>query len=59
MKCENRFCIYESKGKCMLESIGIDSLGRCTESIYPDIDEDILNQAKSKLLKDFKKAESD
>ncbi len=55
MKCENRFCIYESKGKCTLDKIYIDSLGMCAECIYPDIDEKILNQAKLKLLKSLEK----
>lgn len=55
MKCENGFCIYQSKGKCILENVVINSLGMCTECIYPDIDEKILNQAKSKLLKYYEK----
>lgn len=37
----------------MLEKVGIDSLGMCTECIYPDIDEKILNQAKLELLKKY------
>ncbi len=57
MNCENNFCIYQSKGKCILDKVSIDSLGMCTECIYPDIDEKILNQAKSKLLKDYEKAD--
>ena len=51
MKCENKFCIYESKGKCTLYEIKIDSLGMCTECIYPEIDEKIINEAKLKTLK--------
>lgn len=45
MKCENSFCIYQTTGKCMLDKVDIDSLGMCKECIYPDIDEEILNQA--------------
>ena len=52
MKCENKFCIYESKGKCTLNEINIDSLGMCADCIYPDIDEKVLNQAKLKLLRE-------
>ena len=53
MKCENSFCIYQSKGKCMLDEVEIDDLGMCTECIVPDIDEEILNQAKEKGLKNM------
>ena len=57
MNCENNFCIYQSKGKCVLGEVSIDSLGMCAECIYPNIDEKILNQAKSKLLMDYQKAD--
>lgn len=53
MKCENNFCIYQDKGRCILNKVSIDSLGMCTECTYPNIDEKILNQAKLKLLKDY------
>ena len=56
VKCENSFCIYQSKGKCMLDKVSINSFGMCTECIYPDIDKEILNQAKQKLLKNYEKA---
>ena len=59
MDCENNYCIYESNGKCLLDEISIDSLGMCTEYIYPDIDEEILNQAKSKFLKTYEKLSND
>ena len=52
MKCENTFCIYQHNDNCMLDHVSIDSLGMCTECIYPDIDENALNRAKSKFLKD-------
>ena len=55
MNCENNFCVYQCKGKCMLDKIEIDRLGMCTECIYPDLDKEILNQAKLKLLKKFQK----
>lgn len=53
MNCENNFCIYQNKDKCILDEISIDSSGMCTECIYPNIDEKILNQAKLKLLKKY------
>ena len=55
MKCENNFCIYQCSGKCILDEVSIDNLGVCTECIYPDIDEEILYQAKLKLLKRYEK----
>ena len=57
MECENSFCIYQSQGKCLLDNISIDISGMCTECIYPDIDEKILNKAKSKLLKKYENSE--
>lgn len=59
MKCENSFCIYQSEGKCSIEKVSIDSLGMCTECIYPDIDEEILNQAKLNLLKKYETLNKD
>ncbi len=41
----------------MLDRIDIDNLGMCTKCIYPNIDEEILNQAKLKLLKIHEKAD--
>ena len=57
MKCENNFCIYQYKGRCVLNKVSINNLGMCSESIYPDIDEKILNQAKSKLLEDYQNSD--
>ena len=53
MECENRFCIYESNGECILDKISIDSLGFCADCLLPDIDEETLKSAKSKLLKKY------
>ncbi len=57
MECENNFCIYQSNNSCILENISIDSLGICTECIYPDIDEKILSEAKLELLKMYGKTD--
>ena len=59
MNCENKFCIYQNEGKCMLNKVDIDSLGMCADCIYPDIDEKVLNQAKLELLREYQKAEHD
>ncbi len=53
MNCENIFCIYQKENKCTLRSVSINSLGMCTECIQADIDKDILDNAKSKLLGKF------
>ena len=53
MNCENFFCIYQSNGKCTVDNIIINSLGMCTECIFPDIDKEILNKAKQELLKKY------
>lgn len=50
MKCDNSFCVYQANGKCVLNKIDIDISGMCTECIYADLDEEILNQAKLKIL---------
>ena len=57
MQCENSFCIYHSGGQCILDTIEVNSVGMCAECIYPNIDETILNEAKSELLKQYEKAE--
>ncbi len=58
MKCENNFCIYQNKGNCIFEKVSIDSLGMCAECIYPDIDEEVLTQAKLRLLKKYEKEDN-
>ena len=57
MNCENSFCIYQSKGQCILETVNINSVGMCAECIYPDIDDDLINQAKLELLKQYEKTD--
>ena len=54
MNCENILCIYQSNNKCILDSISVDSLGMCTECIYPNIDQEILDHAKITLLRQYK-----
>ena len=50
MNCENYFCIYQSKGKCIIEENNIDNCGMCLDCIYPDIEERILTDAKNRML---------
>ena len=58
MKCENSFCIYQSKGKCLLNKVDIDSLEICTECVYPNIDKEVLNKAKLEVLETYKKLDN-
>lgn len=54
MYCENVFCIYQSKGTCILKDINIDNSGMCDSCIYIDLNSDKLEKYKQKLLNDFK-----
>ena len=58
MYCQNKFCIYQSKDKCILNNISIDESGMCTECIYPNIDTNILEQAKNELLKKYEQLDN-
>ena len=53
LNCENCFCIYEENGKCILDNVGLDIMGQCTECIYVNLEHDVLNEAKQKLLKKY------
>lgn len=55
MKCENDFCIYNDQEMCMLNFISLDTIGMCLDCITIDIDNEILKQAKTKLLGQFEK----
>ena len=51
MKCENYFCIYESKGSCILKEISLDVTGTCNDCIYPPINRELLNKEKRSLIR--------
>ena len=53
MNCANIFCIYNLKNKCILKKITINLYGICDDCIYPNIDEKILEEAKTELLKEY------
>ena len=50
MNCENLFCIYKKKGKCILEEIHLDIIGQCKECIYIKIEEKKLEKMKKESL---------
>ena len=53
MKCDNKLCIYNQKGNCILHEITIDVTGVCSECIYPEIEEQVLLLSKLRTLSDL------
>lgn len=51
MFCENYFCIYNKKEKCILKEVSLDFQGRCNECIYINIEETQLKKIKKEQLK--------
>ncbi len=51
MRCENEFCIYQEQGECILDDIKLDIIGQCTDCIYVNIPEEILENFKSEHRK--------
>lgn len=55
MKCENKFCIYNNGNICISsDTISLDDIGMCSEQIYINLDKDILNLEKEKILNSYK-----
>ncbi len=50
MKCQNTFCVYWKKNKCILEEISLDISGQCEDCILIDMDEKFLEEQRKKLL---------
>lgn len=44
--CEHTFCIYQKKGKCLLDAIEVGESGLCRSCIAAPVDEDELALAK-------------
>lgn len=53
VNCQNIFCVYESKGECVLKEVSIDISGACEECIYVAIDNKVLQKEKSNILKNL------
>ena len=51
MNCENIFCIYWEKNKCILDDISLDIIGNCDSCIYIDLSEKELEEYRKKGLK--------
>ena len=46
LSCENKFCIYQKQGKCILKRVQLDIQGNCLDCIYINIEEKILKILK-------------
>ena len=53
MVCLNEFCIYQKDNNCLLDTVELDSNGRCEECIYADIPPQILEYEKEKLREKY------
>ena len=49
MFCSNKFCIFNSFGRCSKYQIEIDNTGHCKSYIYIDISEEDLEKIKRNL----------
>ena len=57
MECENELCIYWQEGLCLLSRISIDSVGLCTQCIYPSFPPEVLERAKRELRERLEREE--
>lgn len=53
MHCDNVFCIYWSEKACMLNKVSLDIQGNCQDCIYVNIEKDVLQRQREKVLKSF------
>lgn len=53
MNCDNIFCIYWEDEHCTINNISIDIVGNCMNCIYVDIKDDILLEARKRMLRSF------
>ena len=49
MNCDNRFCIYQEEGVCLLKKIELDITGQCKSCILVNISEMALKIGKEIL----------
>ena len=53
MRCDNIFCIYWTKNHCSLNKISLDIQGNCESCIYVDIEDNVLESYRKKLLSKY------
>ena len=56
--CENIFCIYQEKSKCMLDSISVDDCGLCRDCIWVTIPGQDLGKYKERTRKSFEEKDN-
>ena len=59
MNCENKFCIYWKKEKCILCKISLDIQGRCEKCVYISIDEQVIKKERERILKSYEEPDAD
>ncbi len=53
MRCENCYCVYWEKDRCILDEISLDMRGCCDECAYVVVDEAILLSERDRLLESY------
>ncbi len=54
LQCENKFCIYFKSNCCTLDYISLDDVGMCLECILVEIEEEILEAKRNKIIAKYK-----
>lgn len=55
MKCEVDNCIYQRKGKCIVDTIQTNQLGMCDDCIIVSIEEEFLEEAKRRQFENIER----
>ena len=55
MNCENLYCIYEKDGACVLDEVGINANGLCSECILVSLSFEALEKLKQIQRDEFDK----
>ena len=53
MDCKNKFCIYQSDGKCFVNEVPHDENGVCLKCIYIKISDEELIEKKKNTVEDL------
>lgn len=58
MRCENVFCVYCNKEKCILKEISLNEIGMCDCCINVNIPEQELKKYRKTLLKMYDESDN-
>ena len=53
MRCENKFCIYQSENKCILDNVSLDCNGTCKTCIRINLTDEELEKFKHDSYFDY------